>query len=109
MNDKLVTTIKDIAESAFARSVYLKTLREKADSRLYITHNNGYFKASMELIAFLNAWSDDKIYLEDLYQNPILVNRIELLEKAKQCYQTVLNTWHIEYEDSKKIRKAVNV
>ena len=47
----------------------------------------------------------DEIYLEDVYENPVQVDRQVFLVTAQQHYQTVMNQWHHEYEELKKIRK----
>lgn len=81
------------------------TLREKIQLDLLLPHNGGMFRASPELIAFLSIWAEDVIYLEDTYQNPIEVNRVMLLDQAKQHYQKVMNTWHQQHAALRKIRK----
>ena len=81
------------------------TLREKIQTDLLFAHNGGMFKSTPELIAFLSTWDAEVIYLEDSYQNPIEVNRVEVLALAKQHYQKVMNTWHQQHADLRKIRK----
>lgn len=82
-----------------------KRLKEKILTDLHIPYNNGLFLVDRSLIAFLNSWEDETIYIEDVYQNPIEVNRIELLALAKQHYQTVMNQWHHEYSELRRVRK----
>ena len=82
-----------------------RILREKIQTDLHMTHNGGMFKITPELIAFVKTWPVDEIYLEDSYENPIKIDRQTFLVTAQQHYQTVMNTWHQEYEDLKKIRK----
>ena len=81
------------------------TLREKIQSDLLFVHNSGMFRASPELIAFLATWPNSTLYLEDTYQNPIEVNRAEMLTKAQQHYQKVMNYWHQQHAELRKIRK----
>lgn len=83
-----------------------RILREKIQTDLQVTHNGGLFKVTPELIAFLNIWVTDELFLEDTYQNPIKVNRTELLDLCKQHYQMVMNTWHIQHEEIKRARKV---
>ena len=90
-------------------------LREKIQTDLHFTHNGGLFKATPELISFVYAWrgADElwpwgggvDIFLEDTYGNPISVNRSEFYKIACEHYQTVMNTWHQQHADLKKIRK----
>jgi hypothetical protein len=68
-------------------------------------HNGGLFKITPELIAFVKTWPVDELYIEDTYQTPIAVDRQIFLVTAQQHYQTVMNRWHNEYEQLKKIRK----
>ncbi len=82
-----------------------RILREKIQTDLHMTHNGGMFKITPELIAFVKTWPVDELYLEDTYENPVAVDRQTFLVTAQQHYQTVMNRWHQEYEDLKKIRK----
>jgi hypothetical protein len=82
-----------------------RILREKIQTDLHMTHNGGMFKITPELLAFVKTWPVDELYLEDVYENPISVDRQTFLVTAQQHYQTVMNTWHQEYENLKKIRK----
>jgi hypothetical protein len=70
-----------------------------------MTHNGGLFKISPELLAFVQTWPIDELYLEDVYENPVKIDRQTFLITAQQHYQTVMNRWHQQYEDLKKIRK----
>lgn len=99
--EELINQIKQATEYQTNKRV----LHEKIQTDLHIPYNNGLFKVTPELIAFLNVWSEDVLYLEDTYQNPIQINRIEFLNLCKQHYQSVMNYWHIEHEKLKRIRK----
>jgi hypothetical protein len=81
-------------------------LREKIQTDLHFAYNSGLFKASQELIAFLNSYDSSELVLEDSYQNPIKVDRQELLDLAKQHYQMAMNAWHIRHEELKRARKV---
>lgn len=82
-----------------------KILREKIQTDLHMAHNGGLFKITPELIAFVKTWPIDEIYLEDTYQNPVKIDKQTFLVTAQQHYQMVMNRWHNEYEQLKKIRK----
>jgi hypothetical protein len=82
-----------------------RILREKIQTDLHLTHNGGMFKITPELLAFVKTWPVDELYLEDVYENPIKIKRQTFLVTAQQHYQTVMNEWHQEYENLKKIRK----
>lgn len=83
-----------------------RILREKIQTDLHMTHNGGMFKITTELLAFVQTWPVDELYIEDTYQNPIKIDRQVFLITAQQHYQTVMNRWHQQYEDIKKIRKV---
>jgi hypothetical protein len=101
MIEQLVEQIKQATDYQTNKQI----LREKIQTDLLIAYNGGLFKTSLELIAFLNCWTSDELVLEDTYQNPIKINRKELLELSQQHYQMVMNTWHIEHEELRHIRK----
>lgn len=98
-----------IASNKFNHSLHRKNLRERLDAQLVVTHNNGLFKASLTLMSFLQSCTDEELFLEDEYHNPIKCDRISLLSDLKLAYQFAMNQWHIDFENSKKIRKSSDV
>lgn len=100
--DKLANQIKLATDYQINKRI----LREKITTDLHVPYNGGLFKVSPELIAFLNSWDEDELFLEDTYQNPIKINRAEFLTICKQHYQMVMNTWHIQHEEIRRIRKV---
>jgi len=83
-----------------------RILREKIQTDLHFAYNGGLFKATPELYSFVVTWGEDELFLEDTYQNPILVNRLEFLGLCKQHYQMVMNMWHIQHAEIKRARKV---
>jgi len=81
-------------------------LREKIQTDLHFVHNGGLFKVTPELLAFVATWPIDELYLEDTYQNPIEIDRQVFLVQAQQHYQKVMNRWHDEHAELKRIRKV---
>lgn len=82
-----------------------RILREKIQTDLHLAHNGGLFKITPELFAFVSTWPTELLYLEDVYQNPIEINKQVFLAQAGQCYYKAMNRWHEEHEQLKKIRK----
>jgi hypothetical protein len=82
-----------------------RILREKIQTDLHLTHNGGLFKITPELLGFVKTWPVDEIFLEDVYQNPVQIDKQIFLVTAQQHYQQVMNRWHNEHEELKKIRK----
>ena len=74
-------------------------------TNLHFPYNGGLFKVTLELLAFVLTWPNDVLYIEDTYQNPIEIDKQEFLAIAQQHYQTVMNTWHQQHAELKRIRK----
>jgi hypothetical protein len=102
--DDINSLLQEIKQSTDFQ-INKKTLREKIQTDLHMTHNGGMFKITPELIAFVQTWPVDELYLEDVYENPVSIDRQVFLVTAQQHYQQVMNRWHNEYEKLKKIRK----
>jgi len=100
--DQLVAEIRQATDFQTNK----KALREKIQTDLHMAHNGGLFKITPELIAFVKTWPVDELYIEDTYQNPIEIDRQVFLVTAQQHYQTVMNKWHQQYAELKKIRKV---
>jgi hypothetical protein len=100
--DQLVKQIQQATDYQTNKRI----LREKITTDLHVAYNNGLFKVTPELIAFLNAWDTDELFLTDTYENPIKVTRLEFLTLCKQHYQMVMNTWHTQHEELKRARKV---
>jgi hypothetical protein len=82
-----------------------RILREKIQTDLHLAHNGGLFKITPELLAFMQGWPVDELYIEDVYGNPVHIDRHVFLIQAQQHYQVVMNRWHQEYAKLKTIRK----
>lgn len=83
-----------------------RMLRERIQADLHFAHNGGLFKITPELLAFVQSWPIDELYIEDTYQNPIQVDKQVFLVMAQQHYQKVMNTWHQQHDELKRIRKV---
>lgn len=82
-----------------------RILREKIQTDLHFAHAGGLFKVTPELLAFVQSWPIEELYLEDTYQNPIQVDKQVFLVMAQQHYQRVMNTWHQQHAELKRLRK----
>ena len=102
------TTVNDLVNQIRVATDYQKNklaLREKILTDLHLAHNGGLFLITVELLAFLATWPNEDVYLEDVYKNPIKVTRNELLTLAQAHYQSVMNSWNIQHDELKQIRK----
>jgi hypothetical protein len=83
-----------------------RILREKIQTDLHVAHAGGLFKITPDLLSFMQGWPADDMYLEDAYGNPIQIDRRVFLVQAQQHYQKIMNTWHQQHEELKKIRRV---
>lgn len=90
------------AKARFNHNSAKAYLKEKYDAKLLVADQGGLWKADQETITFLsvmpNEW-DDKIVLKDTFDNPVLVDRSELLSKLKEVYNTVMAEWYNEWKE----------
>lgn len=82
-----------------------KVLKEKSLTELHVAYNNGLFLITPALIAFVAVWPDEHLYLEDVYENPIQINRTEFFELIKQHYYATMNQWCIQFNELKSVKK----
>lgn len=112
-----ISNVVQQIKQATDHQINKKLLYEKIQTELHFTFSGGLFKATTELIAFVHAWRStdevwpwdggNSIYIEDTYGNPIHIeNCAEFYRTACQHYQQVMNSWHQQYEELKKIRKV---
>lgn len=100
--DQLVKRVKQATDYQINK----RNLKEKIETDLHMPYNNGLFKITPGMLAFVATWPDDlQLFIEDVYENPIEINRQEFLLKARQHYQSVMNIWHQHHAELKQIRK----
>ena len=98
-------SLKSYISIATDYQINKRILREKIQTDLHFAHNGGLFKITPELLAFVQTWPNDELYLEDTYQNPIEIDKQLFLVMAQQHYQKVMNRWHQQHDELKKLRK----
>ena len=81
-----------------------RILKEKYQARLLFAHNGGMFRVTPELLAFIAYWPINELYLEDLYGNPIEVDRSVFQIQAQQHFHQQMNAWHAEFAELNKKR-----
>ena len=101
----ILNEIVDQIKQSTDYQINRRLLREKIQTDLHFSYNNGLFKSTPELISFVTSWPYEELFLEDTYQNPIFIKKSEFLLLAVQHYQTQMNSWHNQYEQIKRIRK----
>jgi len=85
-----------------------RILREKIQTDLHFAYNGGLFRSTPELIVFAASWpSHESLYLEDTYQNPVHIIDPEYFSQlCKEHYSKVMNRWHQQHAELKKLRKV---
>jgi len=92
------------ARARFDHAIAKRTLQEKYQAKLTFGWNGGMFRSSPEMITFLNLYGDQRIVIQDLYDNPIEVNAGQLCELMKSRHQEQMNAWLVEYTELTKNR-----
>jgi hypothetical protein len=87
------------AKARFNHNSTKSYLKEKYQAKLILADQGGLWRANLETINFLRATKTKEIILIDTFENPVKVNRIELLEKLTELYHSVMNEWHNEYKE----------
>jgi len=94
-----ITTLISDAKARFSHNSAKAYLKDKYDSKFIIAAQSGLWKANLTTIAFLNATSDDIVILIDNFDNPVKVNRVELLTSLTETYTRVMAEWHAEWSE----------
>lgn len=92
------------ARARFDHATAKRVLKEKYQGKLIFAYNGGMFKTTPELLAFVQSWPINELYLQDLYDNPIEVDKQVFLVKLQQHYHEQMNAWHVEYTEMMKQR-----
>lgn len=100
----MMTTNTLVAEARarFNHAESKQYLKEKYINMLTVAYSGGMFKVDQTLITFLSTTQADIIV--DIYDNPVKVNRAELLELVTTTYNTVMSKWLEEYTTLSKSR-----
>lgn len=88
------------ARARFNHNSAKEYLKEKYEAKLLIADQGGLWKADLQTITFLSAVSNvTEIVLIDTFNNPVKVNRLELLSKLENTYLDVMNEWYREWKE----------
>ncbi len=92
------------AKARFNHNSAKTYLKEKYQTRLIVAEQGGLWRANIETITFLNSAKTPKVILIDSFENPVEVNREELLSKLLETYESVMKEWHEEWNELEKKR-----
>jgi hypothetical protein len=87
------------AKARFNHNSAKAYLTEKYKNKLTVADQGGLWRADAQTINLLNSFDTSQLVLIDTFDNPVQVNRKELLEKLQSVYMTVMNQWHIEWKE----------
>ena len=79
-------------------------LKDKFTSKLIVAEQGGLWTAKPELISFLGTTTSPTLIIIDNFDNPVKVNREELLNKLIATYNTAMNDWYVEWTELEKKR-----
>ena len=85
------------AKARFNLNSAKQYLKEKYESKLQVAEQDGLWKADIQTISFLSSFDTATLVVVDIFGNPILVNRKELLDKLSLVYQSVTSEWYNEF------------
>ena len=97
-------TLISEAKARFNHNSAKTQLKDKYDGKFIIAEQGGLWKATPELISFLNSMNDNFIVLIDNFNNPVQVNREQLLSIIKDTYQKVMLEWYKEWKEIETVR-----
>ena len=85
--------IKQISRARYQYQLAKLAAKENHTAQLLITTNGTTIRVTSELIAFLSVDLGDESVVMDIYDNPVKVSRLDLLEQASTTYTQVMNSW----------------
>jgi len=93
------------AKARFKHNSAKQYLKDKYQAKLLVAYQGGLWKATPELIVFLDSANSDGLILLDSYENPIAIaDRKALFYKVRDTYNEVMESWHKELSDLEKNR-----
>ena len=92
-------TLNAEAKARYNHNSAKAQLKDKYDGKFIIAEQGGLWKATPELIATLNAFDDNFIIMIDNFDNPVQVNREQLLSVLKDTYNKIMLEWYKEYKE----------
>lgn len=88
----------------FEHAAARRLLKEKYQAKMLFGHNGGMWRATPEMITFLSLWGDQRVVVEDLYENPVEVDAQELCTLMRHRLQEQMNAWLVEYQEINRQR-----
>ena len=94
------TALISEAKARFNHNSAKAYLKDKYDSKLIVAEQGGLWRADQQTITFLSAMNEDNfVIIVDTFNNPVQVNREQLLKVLKTTYNTVMLDWYKEWKE----------
>ena len=87
------------AKARFNHNSAKAYLKEKYDAKLLVADQGGLWKADQQTITFLSSFLNKEVVLVDTFDNPVRVNRQELMDKLCETYKAVMDEWYDEWKE----------
>jgi hypothetical protein len=87
------------AKARFSHNSAKQYLKDKYSSKLSVAEQGGLWLVTPELLGFLASLEQDQVIIVDSFENPVKVNRMELLIKLLSTYNTVMLQWYNEHKE----------
>jgi hypothetical protein len=86
------------AHARFDHNHAKQLLKEKYQAKLLVANQGGLWKVTPELLVFVDSADSSELILLDSYENPIKVDRNQLLSSLRDTYNNVMLEWHEEFQ-----------
>lgn len=87
------------AKARFSHNSAKSYLKEKYNAKLLVAVQGGLWRADGLLIAHLCSFQSEKLVLIDTFDNPVEVDRKELLSTLTETYEKVMADWYKEWKE----------
>jgi hypothetical protein len=85
------------AKARFNHNAAKAQLKDKYDGKFIVADQGGLWKATTELITFLATSTDEVVIIIDNFDNPVMVNRIQLHDVLHKTYSDTMTLWYKEW------------
>lgn len=92
-------TLISEAKARFNHNAAKAQLKDKYDGKFIVAEQGGLWKATPELITFLATNTDEVVILVDNFDNPVLVNRVQLHDVLYKAYNDAMTLWYKEWKE----------
>lgn len=87
------------AKARFSHNAAKTYLQDKYKSKLSIAEQGGLWNITPDLLSFLASLEQERVVIIDSFNNPVKVNRRDLLVKLLTTYNSVMEQWHKEWAE----------